>query len=546
MDELERELAALGGARPLPASLRARLEQALVAQAPAAEAVATDDNLLVGIDSPRPLPPALDGRLTATLATEAAPLPRRLRRRVEAALMPSAGGRRPVAVALAVAAAVVLLVATVGTLVRPGGGGRSSRQSVAAKQNGAAQQAGGQGGSSAAEASGAVPTPGAGGAAGAPAADAAAGAKNATAAVPSAGARASVGGAGAAAASPFPPGGRTAPPPFAFDPNAAGSPVPGAGAPVRVGVIGGDQAEEAGFRAYVQRLNQAGGAGGHTFALVPVSSSRPGQTAVTVNLSGAPVAGAGGPPGWASGPLLETLAAPEAVTRGNVFDLASPPERQAHLLADAVFPGPAPGATAVVYQAPSGPLGDQVPAAFDAVLRARGVTAVHVVYHAGDGLSPVQGDAVLLSLDTAASRDWLNRARAAGLSPPRGMAGLYSLLDAGLLPALPSGTRVESPYLLPSGAEAAAMRQDTGLAPSDAVTHGWVTAKALAVAVWQSGAVDAVGLHGALSGLRGYADGFAPPYQTRAGSNARQPEGVLFTVQNGAFTGTGAFRTDPF
>jgi hypothetical protein len=51
---------------------------------------------------------------------------------------------------------------------------------------------------------------------------------------------------------------------------------------------------------------------------------------------------------------------------------------------------------------------------------------------------------------------------------------------------------------------------------------------------------------GALAGLKGYADGFAPPYETRAGSNARQPEGVLFTVQTGAFSTAGAFRTDPF
>src|SRR5207245_1796478 len=180
------------------------------------------------------------------------------------------------------------------------------------------------------------------------------------------------------------------------DPNATGSPAPAAGPQVRVGVVGGNPAEEAGFRAYVQLLNQAGGAGGHPFVLVPVSPSGPGRTAVTVNLSGTPVAGTTGPPGWVSGPLLESLAGPEAVTRGAVFDLASPPERQAHLAADAVFPTAAPGATAVVYQAPSGVLGDQVPAAFDAVLRARNVTPVHVVYRAGDGLSPVQGDAVLL------------------------------------------------------------------------------------------------------------------------------------------------------
>jgi len=544
MDELERELARLGQPRPLPVSLRQRLETALTGTVsePAEEARAqADGNPLAGIDSPRRLPAALDDRLTASLTVEAAPLPRRLRRRVKAALAPNSGGRRPAMTALAAAAAVVLLTATVATLVRAGSSGREARKSATAATGAPTAGAGGA----------AVPGPGAAAAGGQGAAASSgeagpsagagpAGASSASAAPSGAGAA-----TGGAVASP-PPRSRTAPPPFAFDPNAPGSSVASAGPQVRVGVVGGDAAEEAGFRAYVQLLNQAGGAGGHPFALVPVSPSSPARTAVTVNLSGTPVAGATGPPGWVSGPLLETEAAPEAVTRGAVFDLASPPERQAHLLADAVFPTAGPGATAVVYQAPSGVLGDQVPGAFDAVLRARNVTPVHVVYRAGDPLSPVRADAVFLSLDTATSRDWLDRARTAAVAPARGVAGLYPLLDAGLLSRLPAGTRVESPYLLASGAEAAAMQKGTGLPPSDALTHGWVTAKALAVAVWQSGAVDPASMGGALAGLRGYADGFTPPYETRAGGNARQPEGVLFTVQQGVFSTAGGFRTDPF
>ena len=540
MDELERDLAGLGEPRPLPPALRQRLERALAehASAPPARATAqAAENPLAGIDAPRPLPSALEEGLVASLAGEAAPLPRRVRHRVRAALSHGSPGRRPVAVALAAAAAVIVLAATVGTLVRTGGQAGPAHRSLAAGSGGA----------------GAAPLAGVGGGAagssGEPAAAQGAPAApgdntRAQAAARAAGPVAGAPGASAALAAPT---GQTAPPPFAFDPDATGTPVPQTGQPVSIGVAGGDPAEEAGFRAYVQRLNAAGGAGGHTFALVAVSPGGPAaKTAVTVNLSGAPLAGPAGPPAWAGGPLLEGLAAPESATRGDVFDLASPPERQAHLLAGAVFPEAAPGATAVVYQASSGVLGTDVPAAFDAVLRARGVTPVHVVYHARDPVSPVHADAVLLSLDTSTSSDWLDRARSAGVAAPRGIAGLYPLLDASLLPRLPSGTRVESPYLQASGAEAAAMQQGSRLPPGDAVTHGWVTAKALAVAVWRSGAVDATAMRAALSGLIGYADGFAPPYQTRPGDNARQPEGVLFTVRDGAFAVTGAFRADPF
>ena len=155
MDELERELSRLGQPRPLPETLRQRLETALTgtvpeaaqeagAQATGAQVAgthATEGNPLAGIDGPRPLPTALDERLTASLTVEAAPLPRRLRRRVAAALAPNSGGRRPALTALAAAAAVVLLAATAATLVRAGGSGREGRKSAAAV-TGAAPTAG--------------------------------------------------------------------------------------------------------------------------------------------------------------------------------------------------------------------------------------------------------------------------------------------------------------------------------------------------------------------------------------------------------------------
>jgi hypothetical protein len=89
------------------------------------------------------------------------------------------------------------------------------------------------------------------------------------------------------------------------------------------------------------------------------------------------------------------------------------------------------------------------------------------------------------------------------------------------------------------------MSSGTGRAPGDAVTHGWVTAKALAVAVWQTGATTAEGVIAALRGLQGFDDGFAPPYQTRAGGNARVPDGLQYRVASGQFVQVGGFLTDP-
>src|SRR5205085_3156466 len=76
-----------------------------------------------------------------------------------------------------------------------------------------------------------------------------------------------------------------------------------AGSRLRVGIIPGDAAQEAGFRAYINRLNQAGGVSGHGIDLVTVGPGAPAtNTIATVNLSSQPVAGPGGAPGWVTGP----------------------------------------------------------------------------------------------------------------------------------------------------------------------------------------------------------------------------------------------------
>jgi hypothetical protein len=321
------------------------------------------------------------------------------------------------------------------------------------------------------------------------------------------------------------------------------------GPPLRVGVFGGDAAQEAGFRAYIGRLNQSRGVRGHSIELVTVGPGAPGaNTIATVNLSSQPVAGPGGAPGWATGPLLETLTAPESLLTGNgaVFDFASAPERQGHLAADALFPANAAGRKAVIYAAQSGPLHDVVPAAMKAVLDQRGVSVTIVEFDPTKRPATLPAaDAALLSLDPAAAKAWVAEAKSAGYRPAAGIAGIYSLADDSLLPDLPEGARVVSPYVAPGGDEGQAIRSGAG-GTSASVLHGWATAKSLAAAIWRTGADTPAELQTALEGLAGWSSGLAPPYETRPGTRSRTPEGVLFQMQSGALAQQGGFRRDPY
>ncbi|MGH9010149.1 MAG: ABC transporter substrate-binding protein, partial [Acidimicrobiia bacterium] len=328
------------------------------------------------------------------------------------------------------------------------------------------------------------------------------------------------------------------------------SPAP-AGPALRVGIITGDAAQEAGFRAYVSRLNQAGGVRGRSIELVRVTPGAPAaNTIATVNLSSQPVAGPGGAPGWATGPLLETLTATEDLlaTHGAVFSFASPPERQGHLAADALFPSDAgAGTTAVIYVPPApGPLRDAVPEAIKAVLKQRNVTNVQVVtYDPAAGKALTAADAAFVSLDPAAAQAWVAQAKAEGYRPPAGVAGIYSLADDTLAPDLPEGARVVSPYVAPAGDEGQAIRS-AGAGTSAPVLHGWATAKSLAAAMWRTGADTPAEVQAALEGLAGWSSGLAPPYETRSGTRSRTPEGVVFVVQSQAFVAQGGFRRDPY
>jgi len=323
-----------------------------------------------------------------------------------------------------------------------------------------------------------------------------------------------------------------------------------AGPPLRVGIVTGDAAQEAGFRAYVNRLNQAGGVRGHSIELVTTGPGAPAaNTVATVNLSPQPVAGPGGAPGWATGPLLETLTATADLLPGNgaVFSFASPPERQGHLAADALFPAEAPSGTRAVIYVPAapGPLRDAVPAAIEAVLKLRKVTVQVVTYDSAAHKPLTPAEAAFVSLDPADAKAWVAQAKADGYRPAAGVAGIYSLADEALLPDLPEGARVVSPYVVPAGDEGQAIRSE-GHGTSAPVLHGWATAKSLAAALWRTGADTPAEVQAALEGLTGWSSGLAPPYETRPGTRARTPEGVVFQVQQQAFVAQGGFRRDPY
>jgi len=302
--------------------------------------------------------------------------------------------------------------------------------------------------------------------------------------------------------------------------------------------VAGDAAQEAGFRAYIDLLNRNGGVANHPVRIDAghATGSTPGSL-VTVNLSAGALSGS-----W--GPRLETLAVGDDILRGDVFDFASAPERQAHLIADEVFPAAAAGSTAVIYTGGGPVLGTRVPDAIDAVLRSRGVAVVRVPY-SGGRLAPSTADAAFLSLDTGAVRMWLTEARSAGIAPARGIAGIYSLADESLVGELPDGTRAIAPYRFPSGDEASALRGGTNRPLESSVVHGWNTAKMLAVALWRSGATTRDAVAPALRQLAGYDSGLAPPYEVRKGTTSRTPEGVLFVKSHDVLAPRGGFRRDP-
>jgi hypothetical protein len=236
----------------------------------------------------------------------------------------------------------------------------------------------------------------------------------------------------------------------------------------------------------------------------------------------------------------------EATLTGDVYDLASSLERQAHLIADAMVPTRSPAVRAVIYKATTGPYASTVPAALATVLRSRGVEPTTVTVNASPLFLPA--DIAFVSLDTADAERWFHQAHQMGYAPARGIAGIGDLYDTALLADAPAGTQILAPFGPGASAnEVSALQGDTHRPLGTAVIHGWVTAKAVAYAVWLASATDAAGVRQGLDGLPGsFNPWFAPSYGVRSGTHSRTPEGIVLTVRSGAFAPTGDFRTDRF
>lgn len=545
MAEPRPPLHGVDGPRPMPAGLRARIEAELLAGAGAAGGAGE-----AGTAAGAAMSDEAKGRLARRLADPTAAvltgvdgprdMPGALRRRVEDAL---AGGeahvrvvRRPRLVPelwLAAAACLALLVVSVTVLAsRP-----TTKSPYAVPTAGMSDEASGP---AASVGSGALSQAGVGNPGFVSGGSAAS--TNASTAAPTKRPR-TTSAAGGLASAPIPD---NSPPPYALGDyeasfsnleadtaSGSASPPPPPTTttttvpppPLRVRVVSGDSVEQAGFNAYVDLLNQSGGAGRRRFEIVTSTAD------VTVNLSGTPFAAA------PSGVGLDDFWAPESSLHDGVFAFGGVPERQAHLIADAVYPDAAPNTSAAVYREPSGPLGTSVPDAIDAVLRARSVTPIDVTVQPGRPIVPVPADAVFLSLtpDHATS---VTAAYANGPAPSRGFNGIGNLADA----AAPAGVRVLSPYAFPDSNEARDLGKRANQPLSARLVHGWVAAKTLAVAVWREDPRTPDALRNALERMQHYANGFAPAYTFRSGTHSVQPEGVVLV--NGKQDGD--FRTDPF
>jgi hypothetical protein len=517
-DELTPLFGGLGEARPLPAHLGERLERVLAAEAEAgAGALAT-------IDAPRPLPDHVRDRIEAAMvvAVEVG-LPVQVRRRVERTLV-RRRARDYLRPAVKAAAIMALAGATALFLGEP------PPQAVDTMYAGADNLTD--------EASAVVVD----GAAETPPRGLAHRLVTGIRAMPEMG----VGGAGSTPYFSL----SHPPPPFyvwPFEPlpsplgdNGGGFPAPlpaAARTPVRIGLIGGDPVQEAGFRAYVELANRAGGAGGRRLDLVPFRTE---GSIATVNLGPTAVADASGAPMGMRAPLLESLDVAEPALRGDVFSLTGVAERQARLAVESS--GVQADETAVVYTASSGSFAGRVPDAFEAALRERGVQVERVRWDPAGSPALVPADAAFVSVPTADARSWLQAAKSAGYDPRRGIWGIWSLADDALVDAMPNDLQLLAPYAFARGDELAAMVDATDQAPSARLVHGWVTAKWLAVAIWWAGD-EPERLGGYLRNGR-FESGFAPPQETRTETNARTPEAVVLVPEDGRLEPKGPFRTD--
>ena len=548
-DELERLILDSGGERAFPPGLRERIERAVL-EWRSSPPSSPDHVVLAGVDAPRPIPDPVRARIEGNVSASdvsfyegidsARPLPGRVRESIEHALIPDrgvaasrvarTGGAGKVAAPLSRAVArralglvATLLLATGSlTVVLNDPTAPPTNEALPGTSQGGATSIGGGLDTLPRPAATVVPL--------VPLPPAAFG---------------PVSGSGSSVSDQVGP-----PPPFSGFPAYAPAPSaplttggsgpatepspPPARAPqpaLRIGVVDGDASVSAGFRAYMKLVNEQGGIHGRALALNTTSmwTSAP---LVTVNLSSVSIAGSR--PSGTHGPLLDAMTTTESALHNDVFGMSSPPERQAHLIASAMSPPETQSRNAVIYTG-SGVWQDVVPDAIEHVLDQRGVRTVARIPFDGDATIPVPADVAFLSLDTARARAWFRQIDESLY--PMGVAGMYSLVDPAIAADMPAaGVRAISPYELPSDSpESRALREGTKVPVGSAVIHGWVTAKALAVALWQSNAKTQHRMTAALDALQGYSPGFMPAYEVRRGTRARTPEGLLYMVIDGRF-----------
>lgn len=311
-----------------------------------------------------------------------------------------------------------------------------------------------------------------------------------------------------------------------------------AGAPIRVGLSGPDNAVAAGFRAYMNTVNAQGGIGGSR----RVETANPSSSGLVATVSTS-LAGPLDP--RSPRPRIEGPAAEESRLRGDTFSFASAPERLGHLLADALYPQPKAGATVAIFTG-TGVYDEIVPAALESALREKGVVVGRVATRSGRPTSWPAAEVAVLSMHAEDARNWLSAAEAEGYRPSRFISGFWGLLDPSVIKDLPEGSVVITSYATPRKDEADAMNAAAGGPPSFGFVHGWATAKALALALWQSGATTPEQLTHALAAFPDDdLGGLIAPYAVRGGTNSRTPEGLVLQLQRGVFVPQGGFRADP-
>lgn len=308
--------------------------------------------------------------------------------------------------------------------------------------------------------------------------------------------------------------------------------------PIRVGLSGPDNAVAAGFRAYMNTVNSQGGVGGSRQVQTVNPSS--GGLMATVSTS---LAGPLDP--RSAGPRLEGPAASEGALRSDTFAFSSAPERLGHLLADALYPEAKPGVAVALFTG-TGVFDEIVPAAVETALREKGIVATRVATRDGRPGQWPDAEVAVLSMNGEDARRWLASASGRGYKPARGVAGLWGVADPAFAKELPEGSIVVTSYGTPRADEAQAMSDAAGGTPSFGFTHGWATAKALALALWQSGAGTPEELTRALAAFpQDDLGGLIAPYRVRPGTNSRTPEGLVLQVRSGTFVAQGGFRADP-